>query len=155
MEHPGLGLGINTESDKPFVAFDTLTLLIKPTSAIFTMADFQLELWNPFVVVNGERGKEIHLPNKAPTDLVDLGLFGTYEDTSNPASGRYYKTANNLPWAINIVSEFTWPIEKVSIVDAYSHFFDWAKSSGAEYGDWYENKTGYRVSENLYTVPEE
>jgi LruC domain-containing protein len=59
---------------------------------------------------------------------------------------------NNLPWAINIVSEFVWPLEKVSIVEAYKHFFDWAKSAGAEFGDWYEDKTGYREPTKLYTV---
>ncbi len=152
MEHPGIGLGINTEQDKPFVEFDTLTLLIKPSGTQFTLADFKFEQWNPFIIVNGERGKEIHLPNRPPTDLADLSLFGTYEDSSNPSSGRYYKTVNNLPWAINIVSEFVWPLEKVSIVEAYKHFFDWAKSAGAEFGDWYEDKTGYREPTKLYTV---
>jgi LruC domain-containing protein len=155
MDHPGIGLGINTEADKPFVTFDTVNLLIKPTGAIFTMLDFQFEHWNPFIIVNGERGKEVHLPNHPPTDLADLSIFGTYEDSSNPTTGRYYKTANNLPWAINIVSEFAWPLEKVNIVEAYKHFFDWAISSGAEYGDWYEDKAGYREREKIYAVPED
>ncbi len=150
MEHPGSGLGINTEADKPFVAFDTLNLLIKPNEAIFGLSEFQFENWNPFIIVNNDRSREVHLADHAPTDLVDMSIFGSYEDSTDPSIGRYYKTSNNLPWAIHIIQEFVWPQEKISIVEAYNHFFEWANSSGTEYDDWYENHNGYRDDDKLY-----
>lgn len=150
MEHPGSGLGINTEPDKPFVEFDTLNVLIKPNEAIFGLSDFQFENWNPFIIVNNDRGREIHLADHAPTDLVDVSVFGSYEDSTDPSTGRYYKTSNNLPWAIHIIQEFVWPQEKISIVEAYHHFFEWANSSGTEFDDWYENHNGYRDDDKLY-----
>lgn len=150
MEHPGTGLGINTELDKPFVEFDTLQLAIQPSGLQFGLQDFKFEYWNPFIIVNNERGKEVHLPDYPPTDMADLSIFGTYDDNSNPGTGRYYKTANNLPWAIHVVEEFDWPLEKVSIVEAYRHFFDWAKSAGDEYENWYKDLNGYRDEEKLY-----
>lgn len=150
MTHPGMGIGINTELDKPFVAFDTVNIHIKPSSSQFTLKDFMIDLWNPFIIVNGNRCREIHLPNQPPTDLADISIFGTFEDSSNPASGRYYKTRNNLPWAIHIFEEFTWPVEKVNITEAYKYFLDWAKSSGLLYPDWYKNIPSYRDTSKLY-----
>lgn len=150
MEHPGMGLGINTELNSSFVEFEPMTLEITPEGAAFQLSDFSFETWNPFIIVNHERGKEIHLADHRPTDLADLSIFGSYEDASDPATGKFYKTANNLPWAINIVQEFVWPLEKISIVEAYNHFFEWASSSGSEYNNWYENAQGYRNQDKLY-----
>ena len=71
-------------------------------------------------------------------------MFGTDDDNSNPATGRYYKSSNNLPWGINIVYKFKWMKEKQEITKGYLHFGDWAESGGTQYADWYKDIEGYR-----------
>ncbi|GAB2778566.1 hypothetical protein GCM10027275_22470 [Rhabdobacter roseus] len=105
---------------------------------------------NPFIFTNGKREVEVHLPNFAPTDKADKALLGTLNDTSKPGSGRYYKTANNLPWVIEIPVQFKYPAEKESIMDAYSNFGKWAGSNGTQYVDWFQNKPGYTEPEKIY-----
>ncbi len=151
LPHPGIGLGVNTEESAPFVPYDTVVITMTPVADTYTVNDFSLITWNPFIIVDHDRGVEVHLPDHLPTDLVDPSIFGTFEDDSDPATDRYYKTVNNLPWAINIVYEFDWPIEKVNIGQAYLHFVEWAESDGASYFDWYEDLPGYRNDTYIYT----
>ncbi|NOY49466.1 MAG: LruC domain-containing protein [Chlorobi bacterium] len=145
----GAGVGVNTEPETPFVTPDTLSLTITFTQAV-NLSDVGHPPYNPFIIVNQERGVEVHLPNKQPTDLADLTLLGTDADNSIPAQGRYYKTSTNLPWAINIIESFEYPVEKVEITAAYLKFAEWAESSGQVSYDWWKDKTGYRNSENIY-----
>ena len=150
----GSFIGVNTNPKAPFVPFDTLTIAITPVNTHkYTAADFSLETWNPFIIVNHERGKEVHLPDHAPTDLADPSYFKTMDDDSDPATGKYYKTEHNQPWAIDVVSDYQWPVEKVNIGAAYLHFVKWAETSGAEFPDWYKDKPGYRNESNIYVVP--
>ena len=104
---------------------------------------------NPFMFVNGERGKEIHLINHEPTDLVNQSYFGINKDVSNEGAGIYYRTENNEPWAISISHDYDPPVEKVDIHNAYLKFADWVNSNGDQYQDWYEDKQGYRNSSNI------
>lgn len=108
------------------------------------------EDFNPFLIVNQNRGVEVHLHDMVPTDLVSPEFFGTLDDDSEPLSGRYYKTVHNLPWAINIYEQFDYPIEKIEVVNTYNHFAEWAQSGGINYNDWYKNFPGYRNEENIY-----
>ena len=153
LPHPGIGIGKNPELSAPFVPFDTITISMSTGIYAFTPEAFSLETWNPFIIINHHRGQEVHLPDHAPTDLVDQSIFGTYEDNSDPSISRYYKTSNNLPWAINIVSEFSWPVEKSSIETAYLHFKAWAESAGTLFTDWYEEIAGYRDDTKIYPIP--
>jgi LruC domain-containing protein len=100
--------------------------------------------YNAYLLKDGDQSVEIHLPDSFPTRLADVALFGTEDDTSDPATGRYYKTEKNLPWAINIVYDFEWMKEKVEIVNGYLHFAEWAESGGTQYQDWYKDLPGYR-----------
>ena len=100
--------------------------------------------YNPYLIKNGDVNVEVHLPDMAPTALADQSLFGTEDDDSNPATGRYYKTDKNLPWAINIVYRFKWMKEKQEIIKGYLHFADWAESGGQQFADWYKDLPGYR-----------
>ncbi len=109
--------------------------------------------YNPFIIVNKERGKEVHLAGQEPTDLADPTLFGTWADDSDPATGKYYQTVNNLPWAIDLPVSFDYPVEQVEILNAYNYFGAWAESGGVDYPDWYEEHAGYRVAANIYTPP--
>ncbi|MGS6581453.1 LruC domain-containing protein [Vibrio diabolicus] len=81
---------------------------------------------------------EVHLPDQAPTEQFDdANLYGVGVDASDPARGVYFKTANNLPWALLIVEEWNWPLEKVDLVDAYPEFATYAESGGREGANWH------------------
>jgi len=106
--------------------------------------------YNPFLIVNRQRGREIHLPGNLPTILADESFFKTsHDNTDVNIDKQTYKTTNHLPWAINIVESFNYPKESVPIKDTYFYFIEWAESQGTFYPDWYENKTGYRDVNNL------
>ena len=94
---------------------------------------------------------EIHLPNHPPTDLANLALFGTSHDDSDPASGRYYVTNNNLSWVIDVAGPFEYPVEKAEVTQTYLKFIPWGESSGSVYYDWYQIKPAYRNTSNVYT----
>ena len=95
--------------------------------------------FNPFIFATFERGIEVHLPNKPPTDLADNSLFGSGDDASNPNRGVYYRTASNLPWALNITSQWKHPFEQIDIGVAYPQIKTWAESSGANKKGWYNS----------------
>ncbi len=139
----------NTKVGQEFVTPDTMSLTIKLSSPM-DVADFGLAPFNPFIFVNEERGREIHLANRQPTDLADPSYFGQYSDNSNPETGRYYKTESNLPFALNIASKLDYAIEKAAINTAHLRFLEWVESSGANYPDWYMNMGGYRNNSNIY-----
>ena len=108
---------------------------------------------DPFLIVNGDRGREVHLPGSTPTALANEKLLGTGDDIHNPESSLTYKSENGYPWAILISHDYSAPKEKVAIWDAYLKFEDWVKSNGLEYSDWYENKPGYRSAGNVNQRP--
>ena len=142
--------GVNTSPGQAFVTPDTLR--VKVTFAQpQTMAQVGAPPFNPFMFINKNRGREVHLSNQPPTSLADASLFNTYDDTSNPATGRYYRTQNNLPWVINIVNKFAYPFEKIPVTDAHLKFAPWAESSGTNYPDWYLDKNGYRNASKIYS----
>ncbi|TKB99002.1 LruC domain-containing protein [Pedobacter cryophilus] len=115
-------------------------------SSFFSTAPF-----DPFLISNGRRGYEIHLPGKTPTNLANTSLFGTFDDRSLTPGSIYYVNSNNRPWAMHFNQEFKFPKEGVSIENAYLHFGDWAISGGLNFTDWYSNLTsGYRNDAMIY-----
>jgi LruC domain-containing protein len=143
---------INTKQSVPYVNPDTNQLHVLYTNPV-SVNTTGTAPYNPFLIVNGERGKEIHLAGQKPTDLVNNTYFGTYADATDPATGKYYQTANNLPWALDLPVSFAYPVEQVDILSAYNHFGRWAESGGNDYPDWYMDKPGYRVSSNIFAPP--
>ena len=99
---------------------------------------------NPFIFIDRNRGREVHMSNKQPTNLVDLTLLGTEEDQTDVSSGIYYKASNGLPWGIDIIHDFVYPKEKQAIILGYPFFVTWAESAGTSTTDWYKEKSGYR-----------
>lgn len=143
---------INTQAGIPYVEPDTGTVHVlyqDPVSASVTGT----APYNPFIVVDlpASRGAEVHLPGNPPTDLADTDLFGQWADDTNPASGKYYQTTSNLPWAIDIPVSFDYPVEQVQIINSYNHFVEWAESAGGVFTDWYEDFSGYRNDDNIYS----
>lgn len=106
--------------------------------------------YDPFIFINGDRGRELHLADRAPTDLSNPTYLGTMHDDSDAATGAYFKTQNNLPWGINIIHEFRQPLEKNAVNHAYNHFNTWASSGGSQYKDWYKDNAGYRNPSKLF-----
>lgn len=157
---------INTQPGVPYVTPPEVTVSLE-LDAVNLREDGYRIRFSPFAIAGGERGREIHQAGDTPTDLVDASLFGTAYDTSDPAQGRYYVTANNLPWALLLAGGFDYPIEKSPITTlrplrpgeperegAYPFFRAWAESGGVEYLDWYTNPgLGYRNPQHIYTRP--
>ena len=111
--------------------------------------------YNPFIFhsENGSR-REVHLPGKMPTILADASVFGTQDDATSAITGKYYVTSNNLPFAIDLPTPtFSYPMEKMDITAAFTHFGNWATTGGISFGDWYNNTidTGYRIGWMIWT----
>ncbi len=142
---------INTKEDVDYVDPDTNQLHVLFNNAVVNAGSAP---YNPFIVVDKTRGQEVHLAGGIPSALADQSLFGTWADDSDPATGKYYQTVNNLPWALDLPVKFEYPVEQVQIIDAYNYFRSWGESGGSIYPDWYENKSGYRNNSNIYSPPQ-
>lgn len=92
--------------------------------------------FNPFLIVNGDRFREVHLPDLPPSSKGELYL-GTKDDYSDEELQRFYKTNRNLPWALNLYEGFVPPPETIPITIQYPRFITWANSGGTEQIDWY------------------
>ena len=144
------GMFFNTVVGAPVGTSDVVTLNVHLTNPMLTTA-LGTPPYNPFLIRNMERVAEIHLPNYVPTSkAVNCSYFGTGDDNSIPGLGRYYKTSNNLPWALNIPVDFDYPWEKACVIDAYTYFAAWAQSDGLLHADWYKNLPGYRNSAYIW-----
>jgi LruC domain-containing protein len=94
--------------------------------------------YNPFLISDGKRSFEIHLPGKTPTSLADNALFSYQDDKSNPSIGKYYIGTNNWPWALQFTETFNYPAEGKAVNEAYAKFGAWAASGGTQFTDWYK-----------------
>jgi len=150
LPYPGGGFtGVNTSLEAPYVQPDTLDLIIHLVNALPNQT-INLPPYNPFLFIEQDRSREVHLPDQPPTSLQNMALFGTLDDDSDISKARYYKTVKNLPWAMNIVQNFQYPIEKKQILAGYLKFAEWAESSGKLYPDWPADKPGYRNNTFIY-----
>ena len=102
--------------------------------------------FNPFLFRTGYRGLEVHLVDKPPTDLADPYLFGLEDDDSVYSFDRFYRTQNNLPWALDIPNDWEYPFEGADILSAYPNMAPWALNNGQSNPDWYiDGKLASRV----------
>lgn len=144
----GTGWYINTERGQPISVGNEITIVINFVNPISPSLIGSVP-FNPFLIVDGDRGREVHLADMPPTDLANPNLFNTIHDNSNSENGVYYRNENNLPWAINIIHEFRYPEENKPVNAAYNYFNTWAQSGGTNYKDWYKDNSGYRNTGNL------
>jgi LruC domain-containing protein len=147
---PGGGIGVNTTAGAPYVQPKTLNVVINLTTPVNTTT-LGLPPYNAFIFTNKNRANEVHLINFPPTDLANRSLLGTMHDNSNPATGRYYVTAKNLPFAIDVAGPFDYSVEKTIITDTYTKFYQWGVSGGLQFLDWYKPVTGYRNTQKIFT----
>lgn len=81
---------------------------------------------------------EVHLADQAPTEKFNRAqLWGLGIDASDESTDTYFKTANNLPWAILIPGSWKWPQERVDLVTSYPQFEAFAESAGQRSKEWY------------------
>ena len=153
MEAQSGSFGVNTMPDAPYVEPVLRQLFVEFENPISTqLAGFAP--YNPFLIVDKSRGREVHLAGKTPTDLHDPSLLGQWFDATNPVIGKYYQSEFNLPWAISLPKKFDYPIEKTDITSAYLKFGSWAESGGQLDTDWYSNtNAGYRNENLIYQKP--
>jgi len=147
---PGNGVFWNTQPDQP--TFTPVVFYFKITlrNAIDSNSLPEWGWANPFLIVNKVTGHEVHLAGRPPTIFANPSLFGTEDDTSNLTTGRYYKTIDNLPWALDIPVSWKYPIEKAQITKAYLAFRPWAESNGATHQNWYEMIQSQIESSKIY-----
>lgn len=140
------------------LASNVLDYANQPEKKVFTVKtkyagpidpqNFVFAPYNPFIAVKGDKTKEVHLVNQAPTSYADMSLFGIGKDKSQPAKGLYYITYddndNQMPFAIDLLFEnqkqmdtYVIPAERKPINVHYPDFLKWIKSQGKEYKDWY------------------
>lgn len=110
------------------------------STAVDILSDF-------YIFRTNDPGMEIHMPDVPPTAFANKDLFKTGHDASG--SGIWYRTENNLPWAMEIIlndeEDYYAPLEGVSIEKAYPEFIDWVKSNGKSNQSWYKNATADKV----------
>jgi LruC domain-containing protein len=139
---------VNTENGTPYYTPAELDVEIILDEGV-SIASLGTAPFNPFIVSNQERGREVHLAGLLPTALADEGLFGTGDDDTQTGE-KYYQSAIGLPWGIHLPQSFDYPYEKISIEKAHLKFVDWVESNGVQYPDWYMDKDGYRDDQNIY-----
>ena len=92
-----------------------------------------------FLFRTNKRHHEIHFAGYPPTDLFSPFLFGKGADNSDPNENRYFKSTDNLPWALKINSEWNYPREYIDVLWAYPQYEQWVESSGTEATNWYSD----------------
>lgn len=130
----------------------TVTFLnngVAPSGGTLSVNSLPTSVFNPYLIVGQDRGKEVHLPNRVPSGKVNNTYFGQEQDRTNAGQNKYYVTENNLPWALNVAASIPFAKEKQDFSTAYLKFVDWATSNGSSFTDWYLNLSGYRNTSNL------
>lgn len=94
----------------------TLSVTVEFKSPL-SVSELGSEPYNPLVIMNGNREKEIHIPGKHPTSLANPDYFGTGQD--HTGGFKYYQSESNLPWMLNIPDEIVYPVEKRDITEGY------------------------------------
>lgn len=128
-----------------------ITITIELDGSVSAKNTSRKSLYNPFVCVSsegfvpGEKRKEVHLTDYAPTSLADTYFFGRNDDKStldkqgNPIGPHYYVTSDLHPFAIDLpILGYRIPDERIKIDDFYPDFAGWATSKGEKNQDWYK-----------------
>ena len=137
----------NTRPENPNVGSESITIEVEFTNPV-SRSKLGNAPYNIFLIVSGDRTREIHLSGHQPTQLASRGLFGSADDASN--SGNTYTGWTGLPWAMHVPRSFEYARENASITKAHKKFKEWAESGGSQFPDWYQNKPGYRSDRDIY-----
>ena len=132
----------NTGQACPVQSFVSYQLKLEFVTPLTT---FPSPPYDPFIFnSNGTskvKGVEIHLSGKQPTTRADTSKLMTGDDKSVLNTSNTYKSANGLPWALDIPALWDYPYEFLDVVNVYPNIVPWAKSGGATHKNWYELTT--------------
>lgn len=92
------------------------------------------------------RAWEVHLKNYAPTEAFDSSLWGMSDDASVPANGHYFQTANGMPWAFQINTEWAHPTEATDLLQAYPLFQGFVESNGLNQRQWFTTRNAVQTN---------
>ncbi|OZC01554.1 LruC domain-containing protein [Rubricoccus marinus] len=148
VQRPG-GYFVNTEAGAPRVEPGSVTVRITLASPV-TVESLELDELDLFLVVDGARGREVHLPGRQPTARADASLFGTSSDATATGTSSTYVTAEGLPWALHLPEAFVYPMERAPLDAGHLRFVSWARSGGATSPDWYRDLPGHRDTAHLF-----
>ncbi len=141
------GFFANTQPEAPGVGSESITIEIEFTSPQ-PRHRIGSAPYNIFLISGGERGREVHLPGGRPTNLANGSYLGSGDDASGLSLN--YTSETGLPWAMHVPRSFAYPRENSPITHGHLKFKAWTESGGAQYGDWYLDKSGYRSQRELY-----
>lgn len=84
---------------------------------------------------SNDRSLEVHRSGFSPSASFDASRANTLDDNGD------FKTANGLPWGIEIITEDSYDhaLEKIDMVLAYPQFATWATSGGSQNTSWFLN----------------
>lgn len=102
--------------------------------------------FNPFIIANQIREREIHLPNKP---ITSLGASSVDNGGVNSDPGGTFISTDGFSWALSFLEDIPLAKETVRINDAYNHFASWATSGGINMNNWYKDLPGYRNTNML------
>jgi LruC domain-containing protein len=91
----------------------------------------------PWLVDTKKESAEIHLVDVTSTLMGDPDLWQLADDDSQPEIKRFYRTTENLPWAMLFAESWRYPKEGISLIEAYPKFQQWVESSGESSKDWF------------------
>lgn len=132
---------VNTSGDNTLIGVKyTETETINRAITLSNSKNITKGNFNPLIYVDEPgkgRGYEVHLTGQTPASLDNSAVLGTNADATTPSKEIYYKTRNNLPFAIAIPERFA----------------SLAKNGGSRYTDWYQNKSGYRNANKFCIKP--
>lgn len=113
----------------PSKAPDTLSFTLNFNNA--RTANFVPEI---YLFRSDNRGLEVHRPGFSGSAAFNNALLNTLDDNGN------FKTAEGLPWALEIVTsvDYDHPKEKIDMVEAFPQFQVWATSGGSQNQTWYD-----------------
>ncbi|NME68839.1 LruC domain-containing protein [Flammeovirga aprica] len=118
---------------------DELDMTISFTNPI-PFGDLPVANFNPFIFVNQDRSREVHMANGTPTQKFNSSLRTSGADAGN------YKTSAGHPWALHMPHKFHPPHENIDITNAYLNFRTFVESGGTSNADWYTDDAGNRES---------
>ncbi len=150
---------INVEAGAPNEGTDTTQIIVRFSSngvspegsSATAIADFTHSIFNPYLIVGQDRGKEVHKANRVPSSLVNNNYFGQHQDNSNPAQNIYYRTSTGLPWVLDVTESVPYATEKTDFTEAFLKFAEWATSGGSSYTDWYQDLSNYRNTDKIFS----
>ncbi|KXX70529.1 LruC domain-containing protein [Flammeovirga sp. SJP92] len=150
------GLESGIDDDKPVViVFDNHFGLVQGSGPIRTSNEMDIVIsfvnpipfedlpvadFNPFIFVNQNRAREVHMTNGSPTQKFDVSLRSSGSDSGN------YTTSAGHPWALHMPHKFHPPHENIDITNAYLNFRTFVESGGTSNSDWYTDDSGNRES---------